>query len=243
MRPRKAIARARPDRPRPAVGAGKRAVALLLAGLAALARPAAGASAGIDAIPVCYDFGCKAKQVVAITETEWREVAGWFRPAARTPEEERRRIRQAVGWMEVIVGRYTPTHRDTGFSLERGGEFPGQLDCIDESINTTTYIGLFERNGLLAHHRVLERAYRRAIFNQHWAAQIVETATGKRYVVDSWFRENGVLPYVQTLDAWLDIPFFFSFRIDDPDEYEDAGPPRRGLRRDPRDEPARRKRE
>lgn len=187
------------------------------------------AAASINAIPVCYDFGCKSRQVISITNEEWREVSGWFHPKAATPEEERQQIKKAVGWMEVVVGKHTPTHRDTGLDLDYGGEFPGQLDCIDESLNTTTYLRLFENYDLLRHHRVLDRAYRRAIFDQHWAGQIEELESGKRYVVDSWFQDNGILPYVQELGEWEDIPFFFSSYVDNSTEYDEYQEPKKSL--------------
>ncbi|MFT5114008.1 MAG: hypothetical protein ACI8P9_003341 [Parasphingorhabdus sp.] len=171
-------------------------------------------------VPVCYDFGCKSEPTIDILADDWREVSGWFSPAAKTPELERVQIKKAIGWMEVVVGRYTPTHRDTGLDLEQGGEFPGQLDCIDESLNTTTYLKLFESNGYLRHHRVVERAYRRAIFDQHWAGQVEEIISKRRFVIDSWFQKNGILPYVQEYSQWKDIPFFFSSNIDNSTEYD-----------------------
>ncbi|MEA3291455.1 MAG: hypothetical protein U9Q71_04000 [Pseudomonadota bacterium] len=168
-------------------------------------------AAGIDEIPVCYDFGCKIKEEVAINPDDWQSVADWFAKPAATPEEERKQIKKAVGWMEVVIGRYTPTHRDVAGDLPPGTNFPGQLDCIDESLNTTTYLQLFERNGLLRWHRVVERARRAAMFDQHFSGQIEEKQTGKRYIVDSWFQANGYLPYVQKLEEWMDIPFFTSY--------------------------------
>lgn len=184
------------------------------------------AATSIESIPVCYNFGCKTKELVAITQQEWAEVSGWFDPPAATAADERQQIRQAIGWMEVVVGNHTPTHRDTGLDLQLGGEFPGQLDCIDESLNTTTYLRLFEYHGLLRHHRVRERAYRRAIFDQHWAGQIEEKDSGARFVVDSWFHDNGILPYVQTMDEWMDIPFLFSATRDNSPEYDEYQEPR-----------------
>ncbi|GJL82877.1 MAG: hypothetical protein DHS20C01_25110 [marine bacterium B5-7] len=181
------------------------------------------AAIGIGPVPVCYDFGCKTKDMVQITPEEWREVSGWFTPVAQTSEEERQQIKQAIGWMEVVVGKHTPTYRDTGLDLQYHGEFPGQLDCIDESLNTTTYLRLFESQGLFKYHKVHDRAYRRAILDQHWAGQIEDLSTGKRYAVDSWFQRNGILPYMQELTAWEDIPYFFSSYVDNSDEYENDG--------------------
>jgi hypothetical protein len=161
-----------------------------------------------DAFPVCYDFGCRTRQIVTLSPEEWREVAGWFVPTPANAAAEREQIRRAVGWMEVLVGRHTPTHLDKGRNDLIPTQAPGQLDCIDESTNATTYLRLLERQGLLRFHRVLDRAYRRALLDQHWAGQIEDLATGERFVVDSWFADNGSLPYIQSLDKWLDIPFF-----------------------------------
>lgn len=185
-----------------------------LAALAALVAlsvtaPALGAvKLDLSAIPVCYDFGCSTRQIVSLSEQEWQGVAGWLEPPAETAADERRRLRRAIGWMETLVGQRTPTYRDVGLNELLPDEAPGQQDCIDESINTTTYLRLLEADGKLRWHRVLDRAYRRAILDQHWAGQIEEKATGKRYVVDSWFKDNGYLPFVQSLTEWSKIRYF-----------------------------------
>ena len=175
----------------------------------------------LNAIPVCFDFGCKNSAVVDLPVDQWSEVTGWFSPKAATPEEERQQIRQAIGWMEVLIGRHTPTHKDLAFDLPRNDEdvshlFPGQQDCIDEAVNTTTYLRLFEQSGLLSHHTVIEQAYRKAIFDQHWAGQIRELVTGERWVVDSWFQPNGYLPFVQAAEEWEDISLLTAVVHEDP---------------------------
>lgn len=161
---------------------------------------------------VCYDFTCSTSETVTLTVRQWATVVEIFRPPAASAKEERRRIQQAVGRMEQLSGFHTPTHRDlprnyTGEDDELAG-LPGQMDCIDESINTSTYLELFENHRLLTHHRALPRAYRRALFNQHWAGQVEELATGERYVFDSWFLENGREPYVVHADDWKDLSLF-----------------------------------
>lgn len=164
----------------------------------------------LDAIPVCYDFGCKQRSVVNLSLTEWAGVVGWFKPAAETAAQEREQIKRAIGWMEVLIGRHTPTHRDLAFDLPAGRDdiadlFPGQQDCIDEAVNTTTYLRLLELNGFFRYHSVIEQAYRQAIFDQHWAGQIMEKSSGTRFVVDSWFQPNGYLPIIQASEDWEDI--------------------------------------
>ena len=161
--------------------------------------------ARVQKIAICYDFSCKTIQQVVLSAEEWRSVIGWFYPAAPTAVEEREQLRQAIGWMEVVIGRHTPTHRDKGLNLEKNPEFPGQLDCIDESLNITTYMQLFQDQGHLRRHRVIDRAYRKAAFDAHWAGQIEEIDTGERFVIDSWFQDNGMLPYLSPSTDWFDI--------------------------------------
>ncbi len=205
-------------------------VPALLAGLFA---PSVGAEAGVTgrnhgvsipdrvfraAIPVCYDFRCRSREVVSLSDEEWDTVVGWFREPAATPAGERDQIRRAIGWLEVLVGRHTPTHRDLAADELEEPRRPGQLDCIDESVNTTTYLRLLEYNGLLQHHEVIEEAYRRAIFDQHWAGQIREIGSGTRYVVDSWFQPNGYLPIIQNSEDWEDITMLTAVVDNRPDE-------------------------
>lgn len=187
--------------------------ALLSPSLAAEPLPLASAtftpSDGVGPFPVCYNYGCKEKELVTLSAAEWAEVEGWFQPPARNAAEERHQLRNAHGWLEVMVGNHTPIHRNLG-QLPQTDQWPGQLDCIDESLNTTTYLSLFESHGLMRYHRVVERAYRRTLFDQHWAAQIEENGTGDRWVIDGWWYDFGQLPDVQPYDEWSDIPFFWA---------------------------------
>ena len=182
-----------------------------LVALLAVLTTSVTAGQGIEKLPICYDFGCKTQVKINITELEWQSVAGWFHPQAITAEAERHQIRQAIGWMEAVVGRHTPTPRDKALHLEHGGRSPGQMDCIDESLNVTQYLSLFESRGLLRWHRVVERAYRRALFDDHWASQIETLEDPTRYVVDGWFQDNGYLPLIEPTENWRDLSLLGQF--------------------------------
>ncbi len=161
------------------------------------------------AFDVCYDFGCRHQIEVALNAKEWKSVAMIL--DAEKASVERKQIKLAVARMEYLAGLYSPIHRDVARNLPVNTDtsspslFPGQLDCIDESINTTRYLELFERAGLLKFHRVAERAYRRSFFDQHWAAQLEELETNQHYVIDSWFRDNGEPPILVTRERWKDL--------------------------------------
>jgi len=183
-----------------------RPVLLLLALLAgcAPARPLRTAEPlSLDRIPVVYGFGRKRCEHIDVSPADWSTIESIFEPDSEDAGEERQRIRQAVAEMERIAGEQTPTHYDVGKN-----RFPevslGQMDCRDESYNTTTYLRLFQERGLMRWHEVLEPAFRAPlVFDAHNAAQIRDRSTNVQYVVDSWFLDNGQLPYIQEADAWL----------------------------------------
>jgi hypothetical protein len=152
---------------------------------------------------VCFDHSCTTIVTDSLSQEEWDMVTQPLRNPATTAAEERLAIARSIALFEGIVGRHTGTYRDRGRNLRGFGQ-PGQLDCIDESTNTTTYLRLLERGGLLRHHRVLERSTRFGLFvgMPHTTAVIEETGTGDRYAVDSWFLDNGQPPYIARLEVW-----------------------------------------
>jgi hypothetical protein len=156
-----------------------------------------------DRYTVCFDHSCTTVVTDSLTQNEWETATQALRKPAATAAEERLAISRAIAVFEDIVGRHTGTYRDKGRNLRGFGQ-PGQLDCIDESTNTTTYLRLLEHGGLLHHHRVLERSTRFGLFvgMPHTTAVIEDTGTGDRYAVDSWFRDNGQPPYIARLDIW-----------------------------------------
>ena len=153
-------------------------------------------------VTICYNYNCNRSAAVRPGMDEWNTVVNQFKPAARSAAEERQMIRRAIAILEHIAGTQTPTFRDRGRNPIID-DWPGQMDCIDESTNTKRYLDLLQARGLLRWHRVIGRAYRTPhLVDPHWAGQIVELETLDRYVVDSWFLDNGNMPYIQATSAW-----------------------------------------
>lgn len=154
-------------------------------------------------ITICYNYGCNRSALVRPAAGEWRTVINQFKPAARSAAEERQMIRRAIAVLEHIAGTQTPTFRDRGRNPIID-DWPGQMDCIDESTNTARYLDLLQSQGLFRWHSVAARAYRAPhLFDPHWAGQIVELESLDHYVVDSWYLDNGEPPYIQALNKWL----------------------------------------
>jgi len=151
---------------------------------------------------VCTDYHCDTGRMVTLLPEDWQAVRALFVPNA-SASEERQSIRRAIALLERRVGDMTGTWRDLAGNVAGAGK-PGQLDCISESKNTTTYLNLMARDGLLTNHSVEERRVRRPlIFDVHWSAVIREAGTGQRFAVDSWFLDNGQPPRIQPLEEWL----------------------------------------
>jgi len=152
---------------------------------------------------VCYNYNCNRTAQVRPAADEWQRLINLFQPAAHSAAGERDMIRQAIALLENVAGSQTPTYLDRGRNPVVD-DWPGQMDCIDESTNTKRYLELLQAHGLLRWHRVVERAYRAPyVFDQHWAGQIIELETLDSYVVDSWHLDNGSPPYIQALNDWV----------------------------------------
>lgn len=179
------------NRPCPAVVVLSLCVAML---------PSSGAGAP-PAFRVCTDFHCDLTVPAALTEAQWQQISALFQTHA-SAEQERDEIRRAIALLEELAGRITGTWRDKGGNFHLGSR-EGQLDCIAESRNTTTYLRLLEDARLLRWHSVEDRAMRRRwLVSDHWTAVIRERPGGGRFAVDSWYRDNGEPPCIQPLEDW-----------------------------------------
>ena len=159
------------------------------------------------AVPVCFHHGCASVKQVSLTDEHWNRLLVHFTPAAENAADEREQIRQAIAEMERINGKLANTAGDIGGDIGGFGTLAPQMDCIDESSNTTTYLTLFEQAQLLRWHSVEPVATRGYLFFggwPHYTALIRENDNGEKWVVDSWFRDNGELPDVLDLDTWKD---------------------------------------
>ncbi len=157
-----------------------------------------------DAFSICYNHTCKDVTTLSLDSHQWRKVSAVFMPPAADAAGERRQVAEAVGLLEQLVGDLVGTTNDRGGNLEgllSGGK---QMDCIDESTNTTTYLVMVSKGQLLCWHTVEDRSSRGFfIFGMpHTTAVVKDNATGKKWAVDSWFHDNGVPPEILPLSEW-----------------------------------------
>lgn len=151
----------------------------------------------------CQGYGCPELREVSLSPAQWQQVAVLFEPPSASAGEERARVAQAIARFERIVGDLTDSAGDHGGTFGNGGH--GQLDCVDEATNTTTYLRLLAGARLLRWHTPGPRATRGALIFRwpHNTATMRETANGRDWAVDSWFHANGKPPEIVTLEVWL----------------------------------------
>ena len=153
---------------------------------------------------VCFDHSCRTIVTRSVSSQEWQRITAPLQATPGMAADERTAIAHGIALMEQTVGEKTGTSGDKGGNLTGFGE-QGQMDCIDESNNTTTYLKLLQQEGLLRFHEVRERSTRFGLFAgmPHTTAVIRDLATRQDYAVDSWFYDNGELPVIMPLEEWL----------------------------------------
>jgi hypothetical protein len=156
---------------------------------------------------ICYAYGCKQSARVQLSPAQWGRIRDVFLPRPSDAAGERACIALAIGIMESIVGPLTGTDGDIGGSLQ-GAFRKNQMDCEDEAVNTCTYLIMMENDGLITYHDIYKPTMRAFVVMgwPHVATVIKDKQTSERFVVDSWFGDNGhpayVVPYKKWKSGW-----------------------------------------
>ena len=172
--------------------------------LAILLTALAGAASADESVRICHGYGCLAQAHIRYTEGQLGLVR---RIMARATDaaSERERLAETLGSLYAWGGEQSDIHND------RGGNYAddhvsGRMDCIDHSTSTTRLLHLLVRRGYLRWHRVLEPQSRNfaGLVPVHWSAVIEEKTdvAAPRFVVDSWFVDNGQPALLLPLEDW-----------------------------------------
>ncbi len=190
--------------------------------LALLFVLASGAASANESISVCYNYGCIDEAAVLFSEPQLRTLAKKLR-STRSAAEERRALADVIGQLYYWAGQQTPVYADKGGNMADDA-VNGAMDCIDHSTTTTRFLKMLERRRLLKYHEVEDVMRRRRFFLfEHFSAVIGErphpmlAKSGgdgildfldgpkpDRYVVDSWFVNNGKPAVILPLENWID---------------------------------------
>ena len=154
----------------------------------------------------CHGFSCAESSSVSLSAREWQRVTAVFQPRVKDAAAERRRIAQAVMVMRRLVGTKTGTavhqwtHKNMDILPNLGD--PTQLDCIDEAVNTWTYMTMMERARLFRFHRVAQLSNSGNLHNPRNTA-VIQQHDGDYFAVDPAVVDFNVPPPVIPLASWL----------------------------------------
>jgi hypothetical protein len=157
---------------------------------------------------VCHGFNCSEKSQASLSRQQWWRIAAIFKPRAKNAEIERQQIAHAIAFIETIVGPQTGiaahqwTHKDMLIVPNLGDTT--QLDCVDEAVNTWTYMTLMERGGLLHFHRVAQLSHAGDLTDPFMRnTAVLQEIDGGYFAVDASVVDNGEPPLVMPLAIWM----------------------------------------
>lgn len=156
-------------------------------------------------VSVCHGFGCHLKTAVTFTGADLEAIRSAIgRP--RNAAQEREGGARAIAWAERRVAPIVGSEDDVpGLDLANAG-VAGQMDCIDEAANTTSYLLIAAEKGLLRFHTVGKPVARGFFIDgryPHATATLVDD-DGKAWAVDSWPGPNGAKPEIMPLETWFE---------------------------------------
>ncbi|MBT5074169.1 MAG: hypothetical protein HOJ34_04825 [Kordiimonadaceae bacterium] len=160
---------------------------------------------------ICYGYGCRYYQKTGLTQKELQTVRDIFSPAASTPGEERVMIARAIARIEQYIGPKTGTDGDKARAAVVNFSTRSQMDCIDEAFNSTSYLYLMRKEGLIKFHTLgahLRRnfsdlSYPHSTATIHEIGKQSKIASEGHYAVDSWFHKNGALAEIIPASIWI----------------------------------------
>lgn len=158
----------------------------------------------MKSFPHCQNYGCAKVMKVELNQNDWNAIEKSFGKKAKSAQQEREKIAKTIGVFEQVVGPLTGTENDREGTFIQTGN--GQLDCVDESTNTTVYMMLLKEAGLIHFHEIEQPQVRWPLVSgrgwMHQTAVVTEKETGAQYGIDSWFEDNGAPAYVVPMEEW-----------------------------------------
>lgn len=154
---------------------------------------------------VCHGFNCYYRTEGWMTDKQWAQIEKIFTPAAKSAEEERKRIARAIGRMETYAGLSSGLNKDRAEAETFEEDRLSQMDCIDETINADLYLSFLFDAGLIKYHVPHNPVHRGYFIDGAWphnSAAIEERELGTVYVIDSYYSAHGEDSYVVPLKEW-----------------------------------------
>jgi hypothetical protein len=162
----------------------------------------------VNSVNICHGFGCKYRAELTLSGADRAALAGMLASGRSSAAAERRAIGTAGAWFDRRFGAVAGT---VGHVARAGRSYmfdKRQMDCVDFSRNTTSFLLVLEQLKLLRHHDVVEPEARGYLIDgrpPHVTAVLMEKATGTKWAVDSWTRAYGQAPEIMPLERWMTL--------------------------------------
>ena len=158
-----------------------------------------------EVLTVCSGYGCIIKDKLTFASEVPVELEKIMEPGRESAAAERTALKLAIAYMEREAQKSLRYQNDVEFSYQRHRGKRGQMDCVDESRNTVSYLKFLHSKGLLRHHKPISGFAERGVMFDgrypHKSARMRDN-TGVDWAVDSWKTANGGLPEVFLLSEW-----------------------------------------
>jgi len=157
-------------------------------------------------IIACHGYGCTRRLALPVDGSLLSRASGVLRSAQGSPAAERQALAEVIRSYTAYLAASLGGKPDVPGSPPQMSGVHGQMDCLDETANTTSLLLVLQERGLLAHH-VVEHPESRGFFLDgrypHFTAVVQERGAGNRWAVDSWTRAPGSRPDILPLSQWL----------------------------------------
>ena len=159
-------------------------------------------------IKVCSGYGCIISDHFTFTNQDNQDLLESMAGAEKSAAAERAAVAITIGLMERKARaklRYRP---DVKKAYIKNSSKRGQMDCVDESLNTTAYLKHLQSLGLLKFHTTnkfyAERGFILDGRYPHKSA-VMTDKSGKRWTVDSWYEDDGKPAQVMEHAKWRKV--------------------------------------
>jgi len=156
-------------------------------------------------IIACHGYGCSRRLVLSVDGAWLSRASALLKAGSASPEAERRALAQVISAYTAYLAASIGGRPDVPGSPAGLSGVPGQMDCLDETANTTSLLLVLQEQGLLTYHEV-EPPESRGFFLDgrypHFTAIIADKRTGEEWAVDPWRRSPGQRPEILPLVQW-----------------------------------------
>lgn len=156
-------------------------------------------------IIACHGYGCVRRMAISVDGAWITRARAALRSGQTSPDAERRALGEVIRSYTAYLATSLGGKPDAPGSPPQMSGVYGQMDCLDETTNTTSLLLILQEQGLLTHH-VVEYPESRGFFLDgrypHFTAVIAEKRTGTAWAVDPWEKAPGQRPDILPLTQW-----------------------------------------